>query len=98
LRAAGAGHTDCVRLLLEAGADKDAKNEVWHTNLLTMRSCRVQLILLNDRCQLFLLISSVIGALLFMFVCAQLVAFLNFVCLLSSFDYLNLSFKAFAAI
>ncbi len=28
IRAAARGHTECVRLLLEAGADKDAANDV----------------------------------------------------------------------
>ena len=27
-KAAESGHTDCVRLLLDAGADRDTKNEV----------------------------------------------------------------------
>ena len=28
IRAAECGHVDCVRLLIDAGADKEAKNEV----------------------------------------------------------------------
>ena len=32
MSAAGAGHTDCVRLLLEAGADKKARDEVRDIN------------------------------------------------------------------
>ena len=35
MRAAGLGRTDCARLLLDAGADKDAKDDVRRRSLLS---------------------------------------------------------------
>ncbi len=38
-RAAEGGHTDCVRLLVEAGADKEVKNSVRAMTSVSFNSC-----------------------------------------------------------
>jgi hypothetical protein len=48
LRAAKFGSPDCVRVLIDAGADKEAKNNVCHLSLFRQRFLLVFVILLSS--------------------------------------------------
>ena len=52
--AAANGHADCVRLLLAAGADKEARNDVRVNQLITMNNILLNALLRGSICNHFL--------------------------------------------
>jgi hypothetical protein len=53
IAAAANGHADCVRLLLAAGADKEARNDVRVNQLITMNNILLNALLRGSICKLF---------------------------------------------